>query len=785
MANNKNKFITFFPNCKFRYLDLAGKGRAPVSSDIQRNDLNEQGYDSFFTPNGFDGSTAVKENCINLNSFYIDVDTNLSEDEINKIKSKLDPTFIIKTMKGFHFYWLLDEPIFKDESDNWDEVVARWEKIEQAIVNAIPEADKAVKDIPRILRIPDNIYYKKTDGTFKIKGVYKKITNTYSMDEVEETFSITPELSVNELPANASDDRVKKIADAERNNFFQRVNDEYPIEERDSFIRLANAHADSLAPGIGRNNTLLVTACLMKQAGWTLKRIKSHIESIGWHDMENEPGGKLEIENTIESAFNGGYTYSYKNEIIAYNMSPVENQRIQQVYTKVAKDRREQDKIRFSNYEQELLIKYPYLKKNEIGLFFQYENGVYKMVSDQEMSDLVLTGLYEDMLWGYRTKRNVSDKIACLLSIIPTLVVTDDKGYIANVKNGLLNIYTKELIPHSPDFVSLIQYPVIFDPNATAPVWDRCVDDWMEGPEKEDKIKLLKQFCGYCLSSSMLYDRSLFMVGDGGNGKSTFVDTIAMVIGPEATSHIDLESLYGQFGFKGLIGKRLNVIEEVHGNYYQSNKLKKLISGEQVTIDIKYKDQFTFRPQAKFVFSVNMLPRVDDTSTATERRILAIQFLNNYRDNPNYELRSSVGLLAKETSGILNWMIEGAIDLANDKKFVTTAEQIKMLDEYREENSSVEGFLSQCIVLNEFSSIETPDLYEEYKKWSLTDGGRKVKANITFTKEVIAYGNKRNRFTYSSRTSGNAESAFVGIELSPQWKKQSKQSGLNNNKTWY
>jgi len=275
----------------------------------------------------------------------------------------------------------------------------------------------------------------------------------------------------------------------------------------------------------------------------------------------------------------------------------------------------------------------------------------------------------------------------------------------------------------------------------------------------------------------MLYDRALFMVGDGGNGKSTFIDTVAMVIGPDATSHIDLESLYGPFGMQGLVGKRLNIIEEVHGNYYQSNKLKKLISGEKVTIDIKYKPQFTFQPQTKFVFSVNLLPRVDDTSTATERRICAVTFRNNYRKNPNYHLRSSVGLLAQELSGIFNWMIEGAIDLREMKNFIATEEQTTMLDEYREENSSVEGFLSQCIVLDPEESIDTTDLYAEYKKWSLSDGGRKVKANITFTKEVKAYGAKKDRFTFEPRSSGNTESKFVGIRLAPQWLKQNGSQG--------
>ena len=151
--------------------------------------------------------------------------------------------------------------------------------------------------------------------------------------------------------------------------------------------------------------------------------------------------------------------------------------------------------------------------------------------------------------------------------------------------------------------------------------------------------------------------------------------------------------------------------------------------------------------------------------------------MNNYRENPNEKLRSSVGLLAKELPGILNWMIEGAIDLSESGRFVTTEEQIKMLDEYREENSSVEGFLAQCIVLNKEgeikTSINTPTLYAEYKRWSATDGGRKTKANITFTKEVVAYGKKGNRFTYEDRgKSHHGESRFIGIELSPQWIRQ-------------
>ena len=279
---------------------------------------------------------------------------------------------------------------------------------------------------------------------------------------------------------------------------------------------------------------------------------------------------------------------------------------------------------------------------------------------------------------------------------------------------------------------------------------------------------MLQEFAGYCLSSSMVYAKAMFLVGDGGNGKSTFADTISMVLGNQATSRIDLEDLYSTFGLKGLIGKRLNIIEEVGGNYYQSHKLKKLISGEELTINMKYKDQFKFKPQAKFLFAVNTMPRVDDSSTATERRILAVEFNNNFRENPNTHLRFSNGLLAQELSGILNWMLEGAIRLAQNQKFTTTTEQKELLVEYREENSSVEGFIGECLTFQEGEIINGRQVYEEYKQYCGKDG-RKFKGYISFVKEMKAYGKRNNLFQYVERTSGHDQSRFEGIAINNSW----------------
>ncbi len=780
MTKNNTQFLTYFPGHVYRYIDQTGLGRPPVSSVERRDDLNLIGYEAYFTVNGFENAPNAKlDNCTSLNAFFVDIDGRKDEKELDEIKRKLDPTFILETKNGYHIYWLLDEPLYKADMniDEWSTAIIEWEQIERSIVLDL-KADTVVKDVPRILRIPDTYYWKKTgasymegtEGVLKIKGIYKKLANTYSMDQVAEVFPVKEEVIVynDELKPN----NLKKYADDEKKDFFTRVNKEFPIENRDSFKALISGEPGTVMDGM-RNQSLVLTASLMKQAGWNQKKALEHFKEVGWHGMEKESGGWQEIQNTVNSAFANNYTYSYKNEIISHNMTREESQLIQIAYTTVAKAKKETDKVRFTNYEREILAQYPYLRKNEIGIVFNYDHGVYKMMSDMEISNIVLNGLYDDMLWNYRTKRNVSDKVACLLSIIPNLDLTNDRGWILNLKNGLLNIYTRELKPHSPLFVSLVQSPVEYDPKAECPIWLGCIKAWMEGPEEDKKSLLLQQFSGYCLSSSMQYDKALFLVGDGGNGKSTFVDTISMVIGNDAVSHIDLEGLYGQYGMKGLIGKRLNIIEEVHGNYYQSNKLKKLISGEPVTIDIKYKDQFSFRPQAKFIFAVNIMPRVDDTSTATERRICAIQFRNNFRNNPNTTLRSDKGLLASELPGILNWMLDGAKNLSESVGFIITQEQITMLSEYRQENSSVEGFIGECVEIKEGASVNGRDLYDEYKAYCIKDG-RKFKGNIIFTKEMKAYGARYGNFIFIERTSGSSVSRFEGIQIQNEWSKDRK-----------
>ena len=767
------QFLENFPSHVFRYIDQTGNGRPPVSSRTINPDLNERGYESYFTAGGGfadDTDNQRIESLTSINAFFVDIDGRKDDAEIESIKARLCPTFIIETMRGYHLYWLLDEPIYKNEvtDEEWNEALAKWAAVEQALVTGLG-GDPAVKDVTRILRVPDTYYWKKSGDAylegvdhapFRIALIFSDPSKRYSMDHMAESFA----------GADPEPERIEAVRQASSDDFFARVNAKYPIEDRPSYKALVSGDPSSLPPrDPSRNAALLVTASLSRMAGIDPNDLYRDIVATGWHGMAKERGGLLEIRRTIESAYRGGYTYGRSNPYVEHNMTDEERRKLADTYAAVTKDRKELDKLRYSTYENELFERHPHLKRNEAGIMFEYRDGVYVMLNREELNKLVLDAMYEDNLWSYRTGKCVADKVMCLSTLLPLLVETDDPETL-NVRNGLLNIYTLKLSPHTPDFVTLIQLPVEYKPHATCPTWLLAMAAWTQGDEQEAKTNVLQEFAGYCLSSSTKQAKALFLIGDGGNGKSTYADTIGMLIGDRATSRISLEEIYTQFGMAGLIGKRLNIIEEISSNYFHGHKIKSLISGEETTAAIKYKDSFKFKPEAKYIFAVNMMPRVDDASSGMERRILAINFRNNFRENPNVNLRFGKGLLAKELPGILNWALEGAKRLADNGKFTETKEKDEIIKDYREENSSVDGFIGECFEDCQGSVMNMGDLYDVYRTFCQRDG-RTPKAKIGFTKELKMHGHRTHRFSILPRRYGADESRIEGIKLGPKWER--------------
>lgn len=260
--------------------------------------------------------------------------------------------------------------------------------------------------------------------------------------------------------------------------------------------------------------------------------------------------------------------------------------------------------------------------------------------------------------------------------------------------------------------------------------------------EGHNKRCILQEMAGYCLTPYVHMQMAFILIGNGANGKSTFLDLLRKLIGPEDTSTLSFPQLSSQFMLAGLYRKKLNIIEEIPQNYFESENLKKIISGQEIAAERKYiADPLRFCPTAKLVFAVNTFPKVNDQSNALYRRFLILPFNATFAgkkrdaDLPEY--------LWRERDAIFRWAMAGWQRLKKTKTF-TVSEEVREAGQRFQENNSplVEFLLSECFIQPKDSTDEAKDwsvsvriLYDMYREYA-SHNGYGVKSKSTFTREL-------------------------------------------------
>jgi putative DNA primase/helicase len=109
----------------------------------------------------------------------------------------------------------------------------------------------------------------------------------------------------------------------------------------------------------------------------------------------------------------------------------------------------------------------------------------------------------------------------------------------------------------------------------------------------------------------------------------------------ENTSSESLERLLNERFAPALLYQKLaNIDADVSGDILIKNtgKIKKLTGNDEYPGEFKYKTPFKFRNFAKLIFSCNEIPQTDDTTCAFFRRLIIINFTQQFlaeRDDPH------------------------------------------------------------------------------------------------------------------------------------------------------
>lgn len=398
------------------------------------------------------------------------------------------------------------------------------------------------------------------------------------------------------------------------------------------------------------------------------------------------------------------------------------------------------------------------------GAFYKYENGVYRVCSGFEIENMLLH--YEPKQPGVYIPKSLTDgKFQETMRNIKRRRFFYREAFnqenVINFKNGFFDIKKGELMPHTMEIISTIQLPYNYDKDADCPLFKLVIKEALDN--QCDKLCILQEFAGYCLTKSTKYEKGLFLVGAANTGKSTILDALEAMLGEHNCSSVRMDML-GDARFVGnLLDKYANIDNEIPqntSNYEES--LKKIVSGQKITINTKFVPTFDAKPFCKLIYASNDFPRISDTSDAIFRRMILLDFNNVIeKEKIDVDLKHKV---VKECPGIFNWAYEGLKRLSKQGKFTYSKAVTQKIKELKLLNSSVYYFLDENYkVTNNFDDyVEYHVLYEEYKDFCYKVGAKGIYKKNVFSKEIgKVYG--KNIVSTRKTIKGVQQRVFLGL----------------------
>ena len=153
---------------------------------------------------------------------------------------------------------------------------------------------------------------------------------------------------------------------------------------------------------------------------------------------------------------------------------------------------------------------------------------------------------------------------------------TRPRRNLIDLKNGILDVKARKLYRHTSKFLSPIQIPVEFDPQAKCPWWEKFIKQIFP----KDAQDLAWEIIGYLLVAITFLQKAFLLLGEGGNGKSTFLNAVIKFVGADNVSNVSLQQLASnRFAAASLEGKLANICADLPATRLEDTQLFKGITG--------------------------------------------------------------------------------------------------------------------------------------------------------------------------------------------------------------
>ena len=260
--------------------------------------------------------------------------------------------------------------------------------------------------------------------------------------------------------------------------------------------------------------------------------------------------------------------------------------------------------------------------------------------------------------------------------------------------------------------------PVRFDPHAKGRTWDRFLYTVFAG--QVDLIRYVQRLVGYSLTGNTSEHVLPFLLGGGANGKSTFVELILSLLGPDYAMKAGPDLLMARRGEAhpteraDLHGKRfVACVETEAGRRLNESLVKELTGGDRVRARRMREDFWEFVPMHHVWLAGNHKPVVHGRDHGIWRRLKLIPFLVTIP--PGGQDKRLGEKLKAELPGILNWVVAGCLDWR--KNGLNEPDVVRAhTDRYAEEMDEVGRFVTECCEAGPAFIEEGGKLYRKFQE---------------------------------------------------------------------
>ena len=380
--------------------------------------------------------------------------------------------------------------------------------------------------------------------------------------------------------------------------------------------------------------------------------------------------------------------------------------------------------------------------------FANYTKDKYKIKRINNQLHIYQDGVY---LSGYgRIEAAMLDEIPNLpsakrsevLKCIEVRTIENTEQAPANLiafRNGILDIQTGDLIPNNPEIIITNRIDFDYNPNA----YDELMDKTLNKIACHDrKIRLLlEEAVGYALFRRNELGKAFFLTGTGSNGKSTYLETIAYMLGENNVSNLDLKNLSGRFDKVTMFGKLANIGDDISDEFVvDTSFFKKVVTGNRIEAEYKGQPVFTFSPYVKLYFSANNIPRMGKGRDweAIKRRMVIIPFNAKFSPDDSDYSPFITSMLKSQPSVeyLIRIAVEGLNRILKNNEFTISEKVQDEINDFEKSNNPVLLFIEEYT--EDGKQIEnelTQRIYEDYVGYCVS-GGYKPMTKTEFCKAV-------------------------------------------------